>query len=67
MHPNALLELTTELIHRVLQLQHAADGVVSDFFRQNRALGTRGGATPRATPYAAGRRRLISLARARCG
>ncbi|CAN5410081.1 RsmB/NOP family class I SAM-dependent RNA methyltransferase [soil metagenome] len=41
MHPNALLELATELLHRVLQLQHPADGVVSDFFRQHRTLGSR--------------------------
>ena len=41
MHPNALLELSTELLHRVLQLQHPADGVVSDFFRQHRTLGSR--------------------------
>ena len=41
MHPNALLELSTELLHRVLQLQHPADGVVSDFFRQHRTLGIR--------------------------
>ncbi len=41
MHPNALLELATELLHRVLQLRHPADGVVSDFFREHRALGSR--------------------------
>ena len=41
MHPNALLELATELIHRVLQFRHSADGVVSDFFREHRALGSR--------------------------
>ncbi len=41
MHPNALLELATELLHRVLQLRHPADGVVSDFFREHRTLGTR--------------------------
>lgn len=41
MHPNALLELSTELLHRVLQLQHPADGVVSDFFREHRSLGSR--------------------------
>ena len=29
MHPNALLELATELLHRVLQFKHPADGVVS--------------------------------------
>ena len=41
MHPNALLELATELLHRVLQLQHPADGIVLEFFRQHRALGQR--------------------------
>jgi 16S rRNA (cytosine967-C5)-methyltransferase len=41
MHPNALLELSTELLHRVLQLTKPADGVVSDFFREHRALGSR--------------------------
>ena len=29
MHPNALLELATELLHRVLQFKHPADSVVS--------------------------------------
>ena len=32
MHPNALLELATELIHQVLQLKHPADGVVRPRF-----------------------------------
>jgi 16S rRNA (cytosine967-C5)-methyltransferase len=41
MHPNALLELATELLHRVLQFQHPADKVVSEFFRQQRGLGMR--------------------------
>ena len=41
MHPNALLELSTELLHRVLQLRQPADGVVSDFFREHRTLGSR--------------------------
>ena len=59
MHPNALLELTTELIHRVLQLQHPADGVVSDFFRQNRALGSRERHTLAETTYAVLRKRLM--------
>jgi 16S rRNA (cytosine967-C5)-methyltransferase len=59
MHPNALLELTTELIHRVLQLQHAADGVVSDFFRQHRALGTRERHTLAETTYSVLRKRLL--------
>ena len=59
MHPNALLELTTELIHRVLQLQHPADGVVSDFFRQHRMLGTRERHSLAETTYAVLRERLL--------
>ena len=59
MHPNALLELSTELIHRVLQLQHPADGVVSDFFRQHRALGSRERHTLAETTYTVLRRRLL--------
>ena len=59
MHPNALLELTTELLHRVLQLQHPADGVVSDFFRQHRALGSRERHTLAETTYAVLRQRAL--------
>lgn len=59
MHPNALLELATELIHQVLQLKHPADGVVSDFFRQHRALGSRERHTLAETTYAVLRERLL--------
>jgi 16S rRNA (cytosine967-C5)-methyltransferase len=59
MHPNALLELATELLHRVLQLQHPADGVVSDFFRQHRTLGSRERHTLAETTYAVLRQRLL--------
>jgi 16S rRNA (cytosine967-C5)-methyltransferase len=59
MHPNALLELATELIHRVLQLTHPADGVVSDFFRQNRTLGMRERHTLAETTYAVLRQRTL--------
>jgi 16S rRNA (cytosine967-C5)-methyltransferase len=59
MHPNALVELATELIHRVLQLQHPADGVVSDFFRQHRTLGSRERHTLAETTYAVLRERLL--------
>jgi len=59
MHPNALLELSTELIHRVLQLQHPADGVVSDFFREHRALGSRERHTLAETTYTVLRQRLL--------
>jgi 16S rRNA (cytosine967-C5)-methyltransferase len=41
MHPNALLEADTELVHRVLRFEHPADRVVADFFREQRALGAR--------------------------
>jgi 16S rRNA (cytosine967-C5)-methyltransferase len=59
MHPNALLELATELIHRTLQLKHPADGVVSDFFREHRALGSRERHTLAETTYAVLRERLL--------
>jgi 16S rRNA (cytosine967-C5)-methyltransferase len=59
MHPNALLELATELLHRVLQLQHPADGVVSDFFRENRALGIRERHSLAETTYAVLRQRAL--------
>ena len=59
MHPNALLEHATELLHRVLQLKHPADGVVSDYFRANRALGSRERHTLAETTYAVLRKRLL--------
>jgi 16S rRNA (cytosine967-C5)-methyltransferase len=59
MHPNALLELATELLHRVLQFKHPADGVVSDFFRQHRALGSRERHTLAETTYTVLRQRLL--------
>jgi len=59
MHPNALLELTTELLHRVLQFQHPADSVVSDFFREQRTLGSRERHTLAETVYTVLRKRLL--------
>jgi 16S rRNA (cytosine967-C5)-methyltransferase len=59
MHPNALLELATELLHRVLQFEQPADQVVSDFFRQQRALGLRERHTLAETTYAVLRQRLL--------
>ncbi len=59
MHPNALLELATELLHRVLQFKHPADGVVSDFFRQHKALGSRERHTLAETTYSVLRQRLL--------
>lgn len=67
MQPHALLELATELIHRVLQLQHPADGVVSDFFRQHRMVGHRERHTLAETTYAVLRERLLYQHLARSG
>ena len=41
MHPTALLEAQTELVHRVLRFEHPAERVAADFFREQRALGSR--------------------------
>ncbi|WP_418315933.1 RsmB/NOP family class I SAM-dependent RNA methyltransferase [Piscinibacter sakaiensis] len=59
MHPNALLELTTELLHRVLQFSAPADKVVSEFFREHRGLGARERHTLAETTYAVLRKRLL--------
>ncbi|MDL2338684.1 MAG: RsmB/NOP family class I SAM-dependent RNA methyltransferase [Pseudomonadota bacterium] len=59
MHPNALLELATELLHRVMQFDAPADNVVSDFFRQHRGLGMRERHTLAETTYTVLRQRLL--------
>jgi 16S rRNA (cytosine967-C5)-methyltransferase len=59
MHPNALLELATELIHRVQQFQSPADSVVSNFFREHRALGARERHTLAETTYELLRQRSV--------
>lgn len=59
MHPNALLELATELLHRVMQFDSPADNVVSDFFRQHRALGMRERHTLAETTYTVLRQRPL--------
>ena len=58
MHPNALVELSTELLHRVLQFESPADRVVSDFFRQHRTLGMRERHTLAETTYTVLRNKL---------
>jgi 16S rRNA (cytosine967-C5)-methyltransferase len=57
MHPNALLEMATELLHRVLQFAAPADKVVSEFFRQHRDLGPRERHTLAETTYTVLRRK----------
>ncbi len=59
MHPNALLELTTDLLHKVLQFDSPADRVVSDFFRTHRELGQRERHTLAETTYTVLRKRLL--------
>jgi 16S rRNA (cytosine967-C5)-methyltransferase len=59
MHPNALLELATELLHRVLQFRQPADNIVSDYFREHRALGSRERHTLAETTYTVLRQRLL--------
>ena len=57
MHPNALLDLTTELLRSVLTLDAPADGLVSQFFRKHRDLGARERHTLAETTYGVLRQR----------
>ncbi len=59
MHPNALLDLTTELLRSVLKLDAPADGLVSMFFRKHRDLGARERHTLAETTYTVLRQRLL--------
>ncbi len=59
MHPNALLDLTTELLRSVLAFDAPADGLVSMFFRKHRDLGPRERHTLAETTYAVLRQRLV--------
>ena len=59
MHPNALLDLSAELLRAVLRLDQPADAVVSAFFRQHRALGHRERHTLAETTYQVLRQRLV--------
>ncbi|HEV8690013.1 MAG TPA: RsmB/NOP family class I SAM-dependent RNA methyltransferase, partial [Ideonella sp.] len=59
MHPNALLDLATELLRQVLKLDQPADSVVSAFFRKHRGLGPRERHTLAETTYAVLRQRLL--------
>jgi 16S rRNA (cytosine967-C5)-methyltransferase len=59
MHPNALLDLTTELLRSVLKFDAPADSLVSMFFRKNRDLGPRERHTLAETTYTVLRQRLL--------
>ena len=59
MHPNALLDLATELLRQILKLDQPADAVVSAFFRKHKALGARERHSLAETAYAVLRQRLL--------
>jgi 16S rRNA (cytosine967-C5)-methyltransferase len=59
MHPNALLDLVAELLRGVLRFDSPADGQISAFFRQHRALGPRERHTLAETTYTVLRQRLV--------
>ncbi len=59
MHPGTLLDLTTQLLQEVLKLDAPADGIVSNFFHGQRALGTRERHTLAETVYTVLRKRLL--------
>jgi 16S rRNA (cytosine967-C5)-methyltransferase len=59
MHPNALLDLATELLRSVLKFDSPADGLVSMFFRKHAKLGARERHTLAETTYAVLRQRLL--------
>ncbi|MGN6529395.1 MAG: RsmB/NOP family class I SAM-dependent RNA methyltransferase [Burkholderiaceae bacterium] len=59
MHPNALLDLATDLLREVGKLDMPADVVVSNFFRKHRQLGPRERHALAETAYAVLRQRLL--------
>ena len=58
MHPKALLNQAAELLRAVMAFDQPADGVVSAYFRRQRALGARDRHALAETVYAVLRRRL---------
>jgi 16S rRNA (cytosine967-C5)-methyltransferase len=59
MHPKALLDACAELVRLTLKFDHAADAIVSRFFRDNRGLGPRERATMAETVYTVLRKKLL--------
>lgn len=59
MHPNALLDMSCELLRAVLKFDAPADGLVSAFFRKNKQLGQRERHALAETTYAVLRQRLL--------
>ncbi|RYF06770.1 MAG: RsmB/NOP family class I SAM-dependent RNA methyltransferase [Comamonadaceae bacterium] len=67
MHPKAILDACAELVRLTLTFEHAADAVVSRYFRDNRSLGPRERATLAETVYAVVRKKLLFEQLARSG
>lgn len=67
MHPKALLEYCTELVRLVLTFDHAADAVVSRYFREHRQLGPRERHALAETAYAVLRKKRLFEHLARSG
>jgi 16S rRNA (cytosine967-C5)-methyltransferase len=61
MHPNVLLDLTTELLREVLAFSQPADAVLSRFFRANRVTDSRERQTLAETTYSVLRQRPLLL------
>ncbi len=59
MHPQALLDVCTELVRLTLKFDHPADAIVSRFFRDHRGLGPRERATLAETVYTVLRKKLL--------
>ena len=59
MHPQALLDVCTELVRLTLKFDHPADAIVSRFFRDHRGLGPRERATLAETVYTVLREKLL--------
>jgi 16S rRNA (cytosine967-C5)-methyltransferase len=59
MHPQALLDVCTELVRLTLKFDHPADAIVSRFFRDHRSLGPRERATLAETVYSVLRQKLL--------
>jgi 16S rRNA (cytosine967-C5)-methyltransferase len=58
MHPNAMLDLTVDLLRTVLKFDEPLDGALADFFRRRRELGVRERQVLADTAYALVRDRL---------
>lgn len=59
MHPQALLDVCTELVRLTLKFDHPADAIVSRFFRDHRGLGPRERGTLAETVYTVLRKKLL--------